>query len=140
MRCCLIALPMLAGALLGPGASEARWRSEMAQLYTPQEQEWFGKQLIPGTSTRCCSTADGTFALEDIRYDAKGIGHYWTKFHTKSHDDETGTAWGEQETEWIEVPDDRVIREPNRHGSPAVWWYFENGEPKIKCYAPGGGV
>jgi hypothetical protein len=36
------------------------------------------------------------------------------------------------------VPDDVVIREPNRNGAPVLWWRWnELGRPLIYCYAPG---
>ena len=38
------------------------------------------------------------------------------------------------------VPDDVVIKDPNKVGHPVVWIYFEQGAIKIRCYAPGGKV
>lgn len=115
----------------------AKWRQYMAQVFTPQEQEWFYNQKIPGTNNRCCSVADGTFALEDIRN-----GHYWTKFHYKvySNDDEDESELLEEhDTDWIQVPDNLVINEPNKNGVPAVWYGINpNGTAFIRCYAPGG--
>ena len=54
-------------------------------------------------------------------------GVYWTRFElTKG--------------EWIPVPADVVIKDPNRNGAPVAWWYFQGGKLQIRCYAPGGGV
>lgn len=40
--------------------------------------------------------------------------------------------------QWTPVPDDVVIREPNRNGAPVLWWRWnELGRPLIYCYAPG---
>jgi hypothetical protein len=38
------------------------------------------------------------------------------------------------------VPDEVVIRGPNKIGRPVVWTYWENGTLHIRCFAPGGGV
>jgi hypothetical protein len=51
----------------------------------------------------CCSDADG-FAISDPDWESKN-GHYRVRI----------------EKEWIEVPDDAVITEPNRVGRTMVW-------------------
>jgi hypothetical protein len=39
------------------------------------------------------------------------------------------------------VPDNAVIRGPNLHGQPIVWWVWGGGPGyTIRCFAPGGGV
>jgi hypothetical protein len=120
--------------------AHARWRPEYAQL-SPAEQQWFYNQQVPGgpsKGARCCSIADGTYAQEDIRYDAAGMGHHWTNFHYKRDTGPYGTEAGtEAESGWIQVPDELVIHEPNRHESAAVWYLIENGKPKIRCFIPG---
>ena len=70
----------------------------------------------------CCTEADGNEAQEDIR-----DGHYWT-------------TWPAVAPVWYPVPDEVVIRGPNKIGRPVVWTYWENGTLHIRCYAPGGGV
>jgi hypothetical protein len=87
---------------------------------SPEIRDWFRAQKSPKTGGRCCDEADGVYAEEDIR-----DSRYWTRW--PGHD-------------WRPVPEDVVIHDPNRHGAPVVWWYFEQGEAKIRCYAPGGGV
>jgi hypothetical protein len=115
----------------------AIWRTEMAQEFTPQERDWFKQQLVPGggsKGSRCCDESDGTFAQEDIR-----DGHYWTRYHYRYYSG-VGVA-REGDTDWVPVPDRAVIHEPNRHGAPAVWYFFAGGtEPQIRCYAPGAGL
>ena len=86
----------------------------------PEVREWFRSQKSPKTGGLCCNEADGIYAEEDIRE-----GQYWAR-------------WSEHDSQ--SVPQDVVIRDPNRHGAPVVWWYVEQGETKIRCYAPGGGV
>lgn len=103
----------------------------------PAVRKWFRNQTSPKTGGNCCSEADGTYAEEDIIG-----GHYWTKFSwhhfENSHMVELTTAW-------MQVDDDVVIHDPNRHGAPVVWWAWQSGfgadaKVQIRCYAPGGGV
>jgi hypothetical protein len=64
------------------------------------------------------ASSDGIYAEEDIR-----DGHYWTRFEKTNG-----------------IPDEVVIRSPNPNGAPIAWWFYEGGNLKIRCYAPGGGV
>jgi hypothetical protein len=89
---------------------------------SPEIRQWFRAQKSPKTGSLCCNEADGTYAEEDIR-----DGVYWTRFElTKG--------------EWIPVPADVVIKDPNRNGAPVAWWYIQDGKLQIRCYAPGGGA
>jgi hypothetical protein len=105
----------------------ARDNGQYAQV-DPKIRQWFRNQLSPKTGGNCCNEADGVYAEEDIRGE-----HYWTRFPQSNG-------------EWMQVPDDVVIKDPNRNGAPVVWWYFERNpvsrerELKIRCYAVGGGA
>jgi len=92
-------------------------------------QEWFRSQRNPKTGGHCCNEADGVYAEEEIRHD-----RYWVRFEACS------LATGCTRTNWIPVPPDAVIYDPNRNGSPVVWWYVESDQYKIRCYAPGAGI
>jgi hypothetical protein len=72
----------------------------------------------------CCSDADGT-ALSDVDWEAKD-GHYRVRI----------------EGQWWEVPDDAVIREPNRAGRTMVWPIYHRAinpplSVEIRCFMPG---
>ncbi|KWV52965.1 hypothetical protein AS156_09270 [Bradyrhizobium macuxiense] len=67
----------------------------------------------------CCSNADGQ-ALSDVDWDTKD-GHY--RVHLQG--------------EWIDVPNDTVITEPNRAGRTMVWPYYLNGRLVVRCFLPG---
>lgn len=72
----------------------------------------------------CCSDADGS-ALSDADWEVKG-GHYRVRI----------------EGEWWDVPDEAVIKEPNRAGRTMVWpvYYRAFGGPlrlEIRCFMPG---
>lgn len=87
----------------------------------PKKREWFRSQKIPGTTQSCCNEADGADAEEDIIN-----GKYWTRWRI-----------GNNLTAWQPVPDAAVIEHGNRWGTPVVWFWFDNGVAKIRCYAPG---
>lgn len=134
----LLAL-MVAITLLGIRMSLARtlYPGQWAQV-DPAERQWFRSQKSPKSGISCCSEADGTYAEEDIR-----DGHYWVRYAW--HFPLNGAQY-EMHTGWVEVPDDVVIRDANRHGAPVVWWVWETGTTpetavtKIRCYAPGAGI
>jgi hypothetical protein len=72
----------------------------------------------------CCSDADGT-VLSDVDWESKD-GHYRVRI----------------QGQWLDVPDDAVIKEPNRAGRTMVWpnYVSPNGGPvriDIRCFMPG---
>jgi hypothetical protein len=86
-------------------------------------KQWFDS-LRSGKGP-CCSDADGT-ALSDVDWEAKD-GHYRVRI----------------EGQWWDVPDEAVIKEPNRAGRTMVWPIFYYGvtnspsRVEIRCFMPG---
>lgn len=130
----MIALALM--LLLAVPASAHDWTHGDFAQSTPAQRNWLNKQRRPGTTFTCCSEADGEQVDEQIKYDSKGIGRYWIySKHTRG--------------EWMLVPDEAVIREPNLHGRPVAWfrWGDAGGSsstlprsdltPTIFCFAPG---
>ena len=39
--------------------------------------------------------------------------------------------------EWVDVPDDAVITEPNRAGPTMVWPVWRDGHAQVICFMPG---
>lgn len=81
----------------------------------------------------CCSFADGQ-QVNDVDWDTQD-GHYRVRLHG----------------DWIVVPDDAVISEPNRFGPAVVWPYdtytsVQDSENEVKpttqirCFIPGAGT
>ncbi len=90
----------------------------------PDVRQWFQDQRVPHGPHKgfpCCSVADGEEVQEDIR-----AGEYWIK--------------GGHFPDWTLVPDNAVIKGPNQHGQPIVWYYHVDGNPQIRCFAPGAGI
>jgi hypothetical protein len=94
----------------------------MERHLVPKSDSGFANRSPHRQAGYCCNESDGTYAEEEIRE-----GHYWTRFEQSNG-------------KWIPVPDQVVIRDPNRNGAPVAWWFFESGILQIRCYAPGGGV
>ena len=80
---------------------------------------WFD-QLKSGRGL-CCSDADGS-VVKDPDWDSKD-GHYRVRLGG----------------EWVDVPDDAVITEPNRYGPTMVWPFHPYGSTEwyIRCFLPG---
>jgi hypothetical protein len=82
---------------------------------------WFD-QLASGKGL-CCSFADG-FSISDVDWDTQD-GHYRVRLHG----------------EWIVVPENAVVTEPNRVKVAVVWPYVDNdGQTQIRCFLPGPGA
>ena len=91
-------------------------------------KSWFD-QLASGKGL-CCSFADGV-SIEDVDWDtngpkdAQGQATYRVRLHG----------------EWISVPPNSVVTEPNRFGPAVVWPYVDaGGATQIRCFLPGAGT
>lgn len=81
--------------------------------------DWFKGLETPGGG-RCCDLADGT-GIEAIDWFIDG-DHYVVKI----------------DGAFVEVPDNKVVKEPNRFGQAVVWTYYQNGIQTVRCFMPGG--
>lgn len=124
-----VALAVLVLTIAHRSRAQARelFPGQYAQV-DPATRYWFRNQKSPKTGGNCCSEADGVYAEEDIRQ-----GEYWVRFIAKLQDG------SEVLVDWMPVPGEVVIHDPNRNGAPVVWWYWDQVW-QIRCYAPGSGV
>jgi hypothetical protein len=106
------ALGILVAAFIGAAQARDDGRHSLSPL-----KSWFDS-LRSGKGP-CCSDADG-FALSDPDWESKG-GHYRVRV----------------ENEWIDVPDDAVIAEPNKAGRAMVWPIKGSLGISIRCFIPG---
>ena len=82
---------------------------------------WFDK--LASKKGLCCSFADG-FSVKDVNWDTQE-GHYRVRLYG----------------EWVLVPDDAVVTEPNKFGPAVVWPYMDtDGQTRIRCFLPGAGA
>jgi hypothetical protein len=110
-----IGCAMLMSALASSVAA-ARDRGQFANA-NPELKAWFDS--LKSGKGPCCSDADGT-AVSDADWKSGG-GHYLVRI----------------EGEWVEVPDDAVITEPNRVGRTMVWPIRGYLGLTIRCFMPG---
>ena len=106
--------------LLASASARELYPGQYSQV-PPELRKWFNEQRSPLTGQTCCTEADGVAVQEDIRR-----GTYWTK--------------GGPFPDWVPVPHQVVLRGPNKNGAPVLWWFTQDGQPQIKCYAPGAGL
>lgn len=98
-------------------ASHARDPDGRYAAENPELHRWF-ESLRSGKGP-CCSDADGT-AVSDVDWETAN-GHYRVRL----------------DGEWVDVPDEAVITEPNRMGRTMVWPIRGYLGISIRCFMPG---
>jgi hypothetical protein len=104
------------GVLAAAMAGHAMARDDGRYAGSPLKP-WF--DTLKSSKGLCCSDADG-FAVSDPDWESRD-GHYRVRL----------------EGEWIPVPDDAVITEPNRAGRTMVWPVKSSLGTSIRCFMPG---
>jgi hypothetical protein len=107
---------LLLVALAAP-VSNARDPEGRYAAQNPELHKWF--ESLRSAKGPCCSDADGT-AVADVDWETSN-GHYRVRL----------------DGEWIEVPDEAVITEPNRIGRTMVWPIRDYPGISIRCFMPG---
>ena len=102
---------------LGAPSMHARDLDGRYAAQNPELHQWF-EGLRSGKGP-CCSDADGS-AVSDVDWETAG-GHYRVRI----------------DGEWIPVPDEAVITEPNRIGRTMVWPIKGYLGVSIRCFMPG---
>lgn len=102
---------------LAAPSSQARDPDGRYAAQNPELHQWF-EGLRSGKGP-CCSDADGT-AVADVDWETAD-GHYRVRL----------------DGQWIDVPDEAVITEPNRMGRTMVWPIHGYLGISIRCFMPG---
>lgn len=111
-----ISCALLLAALIS-ASGHARDLDGRYAAQNPELHQWFEK-LRSGKGP-CCSDADGS-AVSDVDWETAG-GHYRVRI----------------DGEWVDVPDEAVITEPNRIGRTMVWPIRGYLGLTIRCFMPG---
>lgn len=85
---------------------------------------WFDQ--LKSSKGLCCSYADG-YAISDADWEVKG-DHYRVRVPITN---------GGDVLQWIDVPEESVITEPNRAGKTMVWPLYGTMGVSIRCFMPG---
>ncbi len=99
-------------------AAPAVAHMEHAQV-EPRIQRWLLQQQNPVSKISCCDQKDAEQVEEDIRE-----GVYWVR---------SDMTRGQ----WVRVPPENVLKNPNLHGRPVAWFRHQMGGVFVFCYAPG---
>jgi hypothetical protein len=113
--------PLRAGVVatlcaLATQAGHARDRGQFANS-NPEIKAWFDG--LKSGKGPCCSDADGS-AVSDVDWESSH-GHYRVRI----------------DGEWVDVPEEAVITEPNRVGRTMVWPIRGYLGLTIRCFMPG---
>ncbi|MDE2377440.1 hypothetical protein [Bradyrhizobium sp.] len=106
----LIVLPLLLWTETAVGHDDGRYANSPLKPWFDSLKSHLGP---------CCSNADGV-ALADLDWESQD-GHYRVRI----------------DGEWVEVPDDAVITEPNLAGRTMVWPVKTLYGISIRCFMPG---
>ena len=93
-------------------------------------KSWFD-QLASGKGL-CCSFADGV-SVQDVDWDTATVADAGGQSHIVYR--------VRLNKQWIVVPPEAVVTEPNKFGPAVVWPYQDmNGVTQIRCFIPGAGA
>lgn len=91
---------------------------------------WFDK--LASQKGLCCSFADGV-TIADVDWDTATVAAGGAIPHVVYRVRIDG--------QWIVVPDNALVTEPNKFGPAVVWPYQDaSGTTQIRCFIPGGGA
>ena len=81
----------------------------------------------------CCSFADGA-SIEDVDWDTVSDKTTSSNVTPRLH------YRVRLKGQWVVVPDNAVVTEPNKYGPAVVWPYQDvDGTTQIRCFLPGAG-
>jgi hypothetical protein len=96
--------------LMSPALDDGRYgRSPLKPWFESLESE-IGK---------CCTDADG-YIVTDADWESVR-GRYRVRI----------------DNEWIDVPENAVVKQPNLFGRTMVWRHYIDGHPRVRCFMPG---
>lgn len=104
-------IALMLALMIGPALAHDYERPELAP--------WF-MQLRSGKGP-CCDGKDATH-LSDVDWESKD-GHYRVRI----------------DGQWVDVPDEAVLNEPNLDGQTLVWIWYRDGKPQVRCFMAGAG-
>jgi hypothetical protein len=129
-------------ATLGPPASPFALARDDGRYANSPLKLWFD-QLASGKGL-CCSFADGV-RIDDVDWDApceRVGGSRPSPGDSRREPTEQVCRYRVRlDGQWIDVPPDAVVTEPNRFGPAVVWPYQDaDGVTQIRCFLPGAGA
>jgi hypothetical protein len=94
----------------------------------PELNSWF-LGLKSKAKVACCDGSEA-LRLEDVDWESHD-GHYRVRI-------DVSREVGKVDMQWIDVPDDAVVDQPNLYGRAMVWPVFISVlKPSVRCFMPG---
>ena len=121
MRCGRFVLFLSAAALGLIATASIAHDLDKTDHNSPEVSAWV-TSLKNGPGVACCATADG-WKPQRVEWDTTTKGY---RVLIEDH--------------WVDVPDETVIKGPNKLGHAEVWYYHVNGLPAVRCFLPGEGM
>lgn len=87
---------------------------------------WYQSLTSPGGGPCCDSPGVDAMKLEDPDWDVTA--------------DPENPYKVKMDGEWMLIPLDRVVKDPNRAGLAIVWPIYSNGKRVPRCFLPGSGA
>jgi hypothetical protein len=104
-------------------------------LARPELTPWFKR--LQSHKGLCCDGSDALH-LRDVDWERTKDGQHYRVRIPRRGEDMARAVQGETiETEWVDVPDDAVLEEPNRDGATLVWPLYGAMGTSIRCFMPG---
>jgi len=126
VACVVSALAVIGAAFPAAARDDGRYTDEPLHA-------WFD-QLARGRGL-CCSFADG-FSIQDVDWDTQ-----CERVGGRREQTEICRYRVRLYGEWLLVPENAVVTEPNKFGPAVVWPYTDtNGATQIRCFLPGAGA
>lgn len=126
--CALIAVLLLCVTLPARAHDHAR----------PDLGSWY--QTLQSRKGPCCDgpKKDALHLTEtDWEVQSKDGSHYRVRIPTSGQDFERAIKGERVETEWVDVPDEALLDEPNLAGVVTVWPMYGYMGHTVRCFLPG---
>lgn len=125
-----IFLSMAVGFALLIEPAHAHWKGP-TPIGSP-DKAWWNSLHANGGNVPCCDIADGQ-KVEDVDWDtinvASADGQAQVRYRVRLNG------------QWIVVPPEAVVTEPNRFGPAVVWPYTDfQGKTQVRYFLPGAGA
>jgi hypothetical protein len=120
MRHILLAVLLFLAVLILASVPRAHARDPDGRYASSPLKPWFDG--LTSRNGNCCSASDGQ-VIADADWDSKD-GHYRVRI----------------DGEWVDVPDEAVLKQPNLDGRTLLWPMFKDGKMVPRCFIAGSGT
>ena len=99
----------------------------------PELHKWF--ETLKSGKGPCCADADGA-VVKDADWESHD-GHYRVRIEVNQYGSWVKEPAEGSHSEWVDIPDEAIVNQPNLFGRTVVWPMYLNGRVTIRCFMPG---